>query len=222
VLRKVSCMAVLGLLVSSAAWAKDPKLEISGMAGYSFSDGVNTQTAVTVGGNTYNSLGPTSAFSYSFTVGYNFTENWELEFLYANQQSKLEVSGTNTLTIGDFHVSNYQGIISYNFGDPRAKARPFVFGGAGATTYPGLSAPGLDGQTHSIAGESRFASTWGAGVKIYPGKAVGIRLQARWTPTYINTTSAGWWCDPYWGCYVVGNAQYSNQFELGGGLTLRF
>jgi hypothetical protein len=37
----------------------------------------------------------------------------------------------------------------------------------------------------------------------------------------VKSDSEGWWCDPYWGCYVVGNAQYSNQWELAGGITLR-
>jgi hypothetical protein len=32
----------------------------------------------------------------------------------------------------------------------------------------------------------------------------------------------GWWCDPWWGCYVVGDAQYSNQFEIIGGISFRF
>jgi hypothetical protein len=32
----------------------------------------------------------------------------------------------------------------------------------------------------------------------------------------------GWWCDPYWGCYLVGNSQYSNQFQFTGGVTVRF
>ena len=49
---------------------------------------------------------------------------------------------------------------------------------------------------------------------MYPGKNVGIRLEGRWTPTYIKSDATGWWCDPYWGCYVTGDAQYSNQFEL--------
>jgi hypothetical protein len=43
-----------------------------------------------------------------------------------------------------------------------------------------------------------------------------------WTPTYIKSDAEGWWCDPYWGCYTVGSAQYSNQFQLAGGITLRF
>jgi hypothetical protein len=59
-------------------------------------------------------------------------------------------------------------------------------------------------------------------VKVYPGKNVGLKLGMRWTPTYIKSDATGWWCDPYWGCYVTGDSQYSNQFEFGGGITLRF
>ena len=28
--------------------------------------------------------------------------------------------------------------------------------------------------------------------------------------------------DPWWGCYVIGDAQDSNQFELVGGIVFRF
>ena len=47
---------------------------------------------------------------------------------------------------------------------------------------------------------------------------------ARWTPNYIKSDPAGVWCSPYWfyGCYVVGDPQYANQFELSGGLSFRF
>jgi hypothetical protein len=100
--------------------------------------------------------------------------------------------------------------------------RPFVFGGLGATHYGAVSYTGVAGQSREIGGETQFSSTWGGGVKIFPGPRFGIRLQARWTPTYIKSEAAGWWCDPFWGCYVVSNAQYSNQFELKGGVTLRF
>jgi hypothetical protein len=44
----------------------------------------------------------------------------------------------------------------------------------------------------------------------------------RWVPTYIKSDAAGWWCDPFWGCYVVGSAQYANQLDFSGGITLRF
>jgi len=44
---------------------------------------------------------------------------------------------------------------------------------------------------------------------------------ARFTPAYIKSDPAGYWCG-FYGCYVVGDAQYANQFELSGGLSLRF
>jgi hypothetical protein len=75
----------------------------------------------------------------------------------------------------------------------------------------------------SIDGETQFSSTWGAGVKYYPGKAVGIKAQARWTPTYIKSDPGGLWCDPYYPtCWVLADPDYSNQFELSVGVTLRF
>jgi len=40
--------------------------------------------------------------------------------------------------------------------------------------------------------------------------------------TYIKSDSTGWWCDPYWGCYVTQDAQFSNQFQFAGGLSFRF
>ena len=40
--------------------------------------------------------------------------------------------------------------------------------------------------------------------------------------TYIKSNPAGYWCDPYFGCWAVGDAQYSNQLEFAGGVTLRF
>jgi hypothetical protein len=44
----------------------------------------------------------------------------------------------------------------------------------------------------------------------------------QWTPTYIKSDAEGWWCDPWFGCYVVGSSQYSNQIEFTGGIAFRF
>ncbi len=57
---------------------------------------------------------------------------------------------------------------------------------------------------------------------MFPSPKFGLRLEARWTPTYIKSDPEGYWCDPYWGCYIVGDAEFSNQYELSGGIILRF
>jgi hypothetical protein len=80
----------------------------------------------------------------------------------------------------------------------------------------------VGGQQRSISGITKFSTTWALGVKVYASQRAAFLIEGRWTPTYIKYDAAGWWCDPFWGCYVLGNAQYSNQFELSGGLTLRF
>jgi hypothetical protein len=118
-------------------------------------------------------------------------------------------------------VYNYHGYLAYNFGDSDASVRPYFLGGLGATQY-GKIGVNVGNTTRELGGETQFSTTWGLGVKLFPGPKFGIRLEGRWTPTYIKSDAEGWWCDPYWGCYVVGDAQYANQFELSGGITLRF
>jgi hypothetical protein len=52
---------------------------------------------------------------------------------------------------------------------------------------------------------------------------LGLRGQIKYSPTYITTTNGGYWCDPIWGgCWQVGNNHYLNEFDVTGGLTVRF
>jgi opacity protein-like surface antigen len=145
----------------------------------------------------------------------------EVGFLFDEQSTRLEAGGTTTLDIADLKVHTYHGYLAYNFGDEDATARPYILGGLGATQYGAISAS-VGGVQRDIGGSSKFSTTWGLGVKAFPNPKFGIRPEGRWTPTCIKSDSAGWWCNPCWGCYVVSNAQYSNQFELSGGVTLRF
>ena len=221
---RLTVLAAAGALVCAPAWAQEERYEISGNVGWTASDGVSSQVTIRGGdGNLYNRVDPKDAFSWGITAGYFFTENWEFELQYAQQQSTLQIGGTASRDIGDsYNVRNYHGLFNYHFLESGAVARPFLFIGLGATSYPGVDFTTVGGQRSEIGGNTKFSSTLGAGVKVYPGKKAGLRLQVRWTPTYIKSDSAGWWCDPYWGCYVAGDAQYSNQFEMSGGLTLRF
>jgi opacity protein-like surface antigen len=219
---RITAMVALGALLTSPSWAQDQKIEVSALAGWTFSDGVSGNSIRALDGNVYNAIDPKDSFSWGFTAGYHFTPNWSLEFQYDQQQSKLQVTGTATREIGDMKIKGYHGAFVFNAGEGDAKVRPFIFLGAGATDYPGVPFTRIDGSSAEIGGQSKFSGTFGLGVKVYPGKNAGIKFQARWVPTYIKSDSAGYWCDPYWGCYVVGDPQYSNQFEFTGGITLRF
>ena len=111
--------------------------------------------------------------------------------------------------------------MAFNLTPADAAIRPYLLIGFGATSYSKVKFTRLEGGEAETEGDTQYSGTFGAGVKIFAGN-FGLRLGAQWTPTYIKTNSDGWWCDPYWGCYVVGDAQYSNQFQLNAGVTLRF
>jgi outer membrane protein W len=221
VIRRVAWMVAVGALVGSAAWAQDHRVEIGGTAGWTFSDGVSGDSVTVPGVGSFDRIDPKDAFSWGARIGFLVNENMEVGGLFNAQSTSLELGGTSTAKLGDETVYNYHGYFAYNFGDADAKARPYILGGLGATQFGSVKIA-VAGQSKEVSGNTKFSTTWALGVKVYPGRNVGLRLEARWTPTYIKSDAAGWWCDPYWGCYVVGNAQYANQFELSGGINFRF
>jgi hypothetical protein len=221
-IRKTILAAMVVAAAAATASAQDARVELSGTAGWTFSDGVGGANAVIVPGvGTFDKIDPKDAFSWGLRLGFLVNENSEIGFLYNQQATKLEVGGTTTLEIGDQSIHNYHGYYAYNFGDSHASARPYFLIGLGATQYGSISANVL-GTQRDIAGNTKFSGTTALGLKVFPSPKFGIRLEGRWTPTYIKSDATGWWCDPYWGCYTVGDAQYSNQFEFSGGFVLRF
>jgi opacity protein-like surface antigen len=219
-IRKTVLTALVMVAVAATASAQNPRVELSGTAGWTFSDGVSNGSENL--GNDFARIDPDDAFSWGARLGFMATDNVEVGFLFGMQSTKLSVSAVGqSLALGDESIYNYHGYVAYNFLDADSQVRPYVLGGLGATQYGTVNAS-LFGEQRDIPGNTKFSSTWAAGLKLYPSERFGIRLEGRWTPTYIKSDAAGWWCDPYWGCYTVGEAQYSNQFELSGGINLRF
>jgi hypothetical protein len=212
-LRKTILTAAMVALAGATAQAQDQRVELSGTAGWTFSDGVNVGSI----DESPIQVGPKDAFSWGLRLGFNMSPNAEIGFLFASQSTDLEATGVVNRSIPQT-VYNYHGYFAYNFGDADATVRPYFLGGLGATQYGSL-----DTSLGSIGGETQFSSTWALGLKMFPsGGKFGLRLETRWTPTYIKTDPEGYWCDPYWGCYTVGEAEFSNQFELSGGIVIRF
>jgi hypothetical protein len=214
-------LASLVVLAAGAVSAQDRRFEIGGDIAWTQSDGVSFD-GLAVNGNVFNSIEPKDSVAYGFNLGVFATETVQVEFLWSRQDSTLLAGGTTEMEITDLSVDNYMGNVVYHFGDSASRVRPYLFGGLGATSYGSLSFRGVNGQQRDIDGETKFATNWGGGVKLYPGERVGLKLGVRWTPTYVKTDPTGYWCDPYWGCFTVGDAQYSNQFEFSGGVFFRF
>ncbi|HEY7291040.1 MAG TPA: outer membrane beta-barrel protein [Vicinamibacterales bacterium] len=226
-LKRCLLSAALLVGVSAPAFAQSSKVEASLIFGWTFSDGVSASSPVLVpDGNIYDRIDPKDSGSWGFNVGYYVTPHAEVGFMYAHQFSKLVAGGTRDLELGDLGINSYHGYFGYNFFPADGPVVPFIYGGLGATNFSSVDVavtPVVNPNgTRTIAGETQFSTTWGGGVKFFPSPKVGVRVVASWTPTYIKSDAAGWWCDPFWGCYLVGNAQYANQVTFGGGVTLRF
>jgi opacity protein-like surface antigen len=216
-------MAIAALVVlASAPSAYAQRVEVSGIFGWTLSDGVTGQPVLAGDGNIYDTVDIKDSASWGFAVGINATDNVEVGFLFGQQMSTLGLDGTKPRDMGDLTISTYHPYVAYNAGEIDGKVRPYLLVGFGATNYGSVSFQRANGQAAETGSQTQYSSTWGAGVKVFPSPKVGIRIGAQWTPTYIKTDAAGWWCDPYWGCYVVGDAQYSNQFQFNGGITFRF
>jgi hypothetical protein len=222
-LKRIAWQVVLATVVmASPALAQDKRAEVSVLFGWTFADGVDGQAVPTERG-IFDRLDPKDSFKWGLSVGFLTTENAEVGFMFGQQMTTLQAGGTSTVDVGDMSISTYHGYFGYNFGDSDAKVRPYALIGLGATNYGGVDYTRLNGQPGTIGSETQFSTIWGAGVKFFASPSVGARFGIQWTPTYIKSDPGGTWCDPYWGgCYVVGDPQYSNQWDISGGITFRF
>ena len=135
VLRKMAWIAPLALLLAVPAQAQDPRVEISGWFGYTFSDGVSGDAREGSDGNVYNRVDPKNSGAYGFSAGFFVTEQVQVGFLWDRQDTVLEAKGNAVREVADLNIDNYHGFVSYNFGDSRDTIRPYVLGGLGATRY---------------------------------------------------------------------------------------
>ena len=132
-IRRLIWMVAVVAMAGSTAWAQDPRVELSGTAGWTFSDGVNVGAI----DDSPIRVDPKDAFSWGARLGFNLTPNTEIGFLFASQATDLEASGIVNASVGQT-IYNYHGYFAYNFGDTDAAARPYILGGLGATQYGSL------------------------------------------------------------------------------------
>lgn len=212
-------VVVAGMCLFAAPLRAQGRVEVGVGLGYTLSEGIRTEERVAFPG--FDRAEVNSGASFNLSFGVYTTPQFLIEFIYGRQDSKLTAEGIGgKVDVSELKVDNYHGAFTYNWGEEDAKIRPFATIGFGATNYSfGNNLVTGGGQ---IPGDTQFSTTWAGGVKFYVAPKVGIKFTARWTPTYIKTDEAGYWCDPFYGCWVVGDPDYSHQFDLSGGIVIRF
>jgi hypothetical protein len=215
-------LVAVALAGAAAAEAQERRLEVGGTLGWTSSDGVRGRVIGTsrlpVTGIT-----PDDGLSYSLFASYFVNENVQLGLQAARQESELRVTGAAPFEIGAMDIESYHAVSTTLLGDDDLWARPYFLFGLGVTRFGRVNFTGLDGLPRNFKARTRFSPTLGTGAKFYlRSRKYGVNVGVRWTPTFLRSRSEGFWCDPYWGCFLAGNDQVAHQLEVGGGFQLRF
>jgi len=219
-IRSALMAGVLAIVVAVPAHAQSKsKFELGVTGGWIFSEGVSGDPVVRPGG-TFTGITIDSGPS----IGLSFTvlrpDGGEIGFQWGRQPSKLGVRGVPSIELGDMNIDQYHGTFGYNF-MPLAKWRPYMSIGMGATSYSSV-AYSIPNQSGEIDSSVKFSFKLGVGIKSWGNDAVGFKAGVNWTPTAVRSKDTGWFCDPFYGCMVLTESTFSNQFELAGGVVFRF
>jgi opacity protein-like surface antigen len=208
------------LLWAAIAWAvivaptalAQKGIEVTPFIGGQINTGLDLSTA------RYSRLDVQNGLNYGVSVGYLIGTHAGVEFMWNRNQAGTfarSVSGGADVKVFNLNTNQYLGGFILHFKNRESRLRPFVLVGAGATNL----APDRS-HVNSI---TRFAWVLGGGVKHNFSKHLGVRLQAKWSPTYINTITEGVWCDPFWfGCWTKGDSVFLKEVDGTAGLTFRF
>jgi hypothetical protein len=195
-------VAALGVLLASGHMSHAQSYEASFLAGFTPSASLDRRAPE------LRQLDVRGGFTWGVQAGRFFGDRWGAEILWTRQQSALQVeneSGRTDLFL--FDVSDLHANAVYSFAGRKARLRPFLFGGLGATFFTGGELPS----------ETKLSLSLGGGASYLPWKSVGFRGHVRWKPVFLNDTDAGDFCDPFGFCQ-----SWLSQFELMGGVTVRF
>lgn len=186
--------------------------EISGHIGRQFNGGVDLSTAF------FQRLEVSDSMNYGATAGYLFGGYYGVEFQWNHTRADTSgqpFGGGPDVKIFTMNQNQYMGNFLLHFKGQESRLRPFAFIGLGASA--------LSTNHPDVSGATRFAFAFGGGAKYNLSRHFGLRGQAKYSPTYLTSTHEGYWCDPFWGgCWSVGNDHYLHEFDLSGGITLRF
>lgn len=205
-------MAIIWLAASTPTkgqW-RSAKWELAPFGGYETKGSFPIFNSTTI-----NRLRANGDWSFGTFIDYRLTENAQAEFMWnRNQTSYSERQTATRLYVKAFNsdIDQYQFGLLYMLRGSDNKLRPYVAGGLGFTH---------DSNSGATPNRTKFSYGLGGGVKYMVDRHFGLRVDARFVPTYENSSNAVF-CDPFFGCFVARVAHYLNRGNFTGGLIFRF
>jgi hypothetical protein len=201
------------LLLAAPAAARSQTVEITPVAGYRFGGGFATASGTEPAGESVE-LEVEDAASFGVHLGIRVARDAEIEVLYARQGTRLGTGGLFTgEPLFDLALETWQAGGNYLFGEEGSRLRPYIGAGLGITRL--LPEPA------GLRDETRFSASFAAGVKVWLGRNVGLRFEARGFFTVLED-EGDVFCGTRGECLVGADDGDISQADFRAGLVLRF
>jgi len=199
------------VIAAPQAWSQRG-IEITPFVGGQINSGLDISTPV------FNRIEVQNGLNYGISGVYLLGEYTGVEFIWNHNKADTLaqfIGGGTSPKVFALNTNQYLGDFVVHLKNRESRLRPFVLFGLGvANLAPDRSNAG------SI---TRFAWAFGGGVKYSFSQHLGMRLQAKTSPTYIASGSKEFWCNPSWGgCWSIGENNFLQELDLTAGITLRF
>jgi outer membrane protein with beta-barrel domain len=204
---------VFALLVIAPAAARGQTVEITPVVGYRFGGSFTAGTSTGPQGN-FGIYEVEDAASFGVHLGFRVSRDGEIEALYSRQNTRLSTGGLFTGTpVFDLALESWNAGGNYLFKEEDARVRPYIGMGLGFTRL----LPGPAG----LSDETRFSASFAAGAKLWLGRHVGLRFEARGFFTFLGG-SRETFCHTAQGCQINAEGDAISQGDARAGLVLRF
>ena len=201
---------VLLLLAAGAAFAQ--RFEVNPFAGY------GTNGKIPADSSAFRQIEATEGMSWGLRAGAHIDEEGSIEFAWQRQNMELRGvpqsgSGGHVALFGA-RTDHLQLNFMYHFVEQDRKVRPFAYAGFGATIYSARNA--------RYDNEVRPSFALGAGFKYFFSRYAGIRVQARWAPTWLTGQGGGIFCRSGAACVATIQGRFQTQADFTAGPVFRF
>jgi opacity protein-like surface antigen len=209
-LRKALFLVVLfSLLAVPGAFAQH-EIELTPFGGARFGGVIDTPNNVSV-----DYLPIKNSWNYGVIADYTIWPQFQAEFEFNHQPTTVDahiVQTDQTELLSSADIDMFQFGFNFSLKPPDAKLQPFIVGGLGFTHWKA---------DDDLPFSKTFSYNLGLGAKYFFTRHVGLRAEARWSPSRTTSQNEEF-CDPYFGCGVVPVSSHAEQGQANIGVIFRF
>ncbi len=199
-------LAVIPTQAQWSDWSDHNSIELTPFGGSRFGGSIDF--------NNGDFLNIKSSWDYGAMADVDLVPHLQAEFMWNRQPTQLTVpNGFGSTPVTNATLDMFQWSLLAYLTPRGSKVQPYVVGGAGFDHFDTRGF--LPGFT------DKFAYNAGLGLKYFFIPHVGLRFEARYSPTH-TTSSPGVFCEPPFGCGTTRFLNFAQQGQANLGVIFRF